>query len=545
MRVHANRARRPTTRIVPDALVDGNCFGSHPQSGAECQYNLDFTARADVESDRGNFQGAYPPLFYATMGIFAGEDILASAVIMRFVNVALLVALATASFLLLPHSRRATLVWSWLITVVPLGVFLLASNNPSSWAITGVGISWLALLGYFETTGWRRRGLGAIFVIAAIIAAGARADAAVYTLFGVAAVLILTFAPTREFLRLAILPVVMVVACGLFVLSSRQAQYSVNGFDGGGAPPLDGGEPLSGFNLVAYNLLNMPFLVSGIFGNGWGLGWLDTTMPPIVAFAAICAFAVAGFTGMTSMNARKALVAVAGFLTIWLLPTFVLVQGGDVVGQNVQPRYILPLVVLFGGVLLLSVGSRKVRFTRVQRYVLVAVLSGANFVALHMNLRRYVTGDDAPGLNLDAGSEWWWPGVPFSANAVWIVGSLAFALAAVVLVREVSEAPQKWQSAANLPLSVGHADDAVSNARPLVSRADTATVDEGADAWQLVGSEVPVFSVVGLDDGSIDGIAELESSEAEGGELLVGVEGIVDQDGRTPVLEGANGGEDA
>jgi hypothetical protein len=44
-----------------------------------------------------------------------------------------------------------------------------------------------------------------------------------------------------------------------------------------------------------------------------------------------------------------------------------------------------------------------------------------------VNIRRYVTGDDRQGLDLNAGAEWWWQGFPVGPVWVWVVGSLAFA----------------------------------------------------------------------------------------------------------------------
>ena len=57
-------------------------------------------------------------------------------------------------------------------------------------------------------------------------------------------------------------------------------------------------------------------------------------------------------------------------------------------------------------------------------------------MALHLNIRRYVTGIDASGVNLDAGAEWWWAG-PVGPTAVWLLGSLAYALLVWIVVREL------------------------------------------------------------------------------------------------------------
>lgn len=57
----------------------------------------------------------------------------------------------------------------------------------------------------------------------------------------------------------------------------------------------------------------------------------------------------------------------------------------------------------------------------------MGALSIANLVALQVNIRRYVTGSDAQGLNLGAGAEWWWSGLPVGPTAVWLIGALSFA----------------------------------------------------------------------------------------------------------------------
>src|SRR5690606_29258474 len=125
--------------------------------------------------------------------------------------------------------------WGWLISTVPLGVFLLASNNPSAWAVTGVGSAWIALLGYFETTGRRRVALGVVFAAAVLLAAGSRGDGALYVGFAIAVVLVLTVARTRRFVLSAILPVVMGLVALAFFLVARQIQAGFAGFGGEGA----------------------------------------------------------------------------------------------------------------------------------------------------------------------------------------------------------------------------------------------------------------------------------------------------------------------
>jgi hypothetical protein len=425
------------TRTVPDELAGIACFARQPEVSAACQDAL-FASADVVETDHGNWIGAYPPVYYAVMGVFAGPDIQASALLMRFVTIVLFLGITIALYVLLPPARRPTLLWAWLITTLPLGVFLLASNNPSSWALIGVGSAWLALLGYFETTGRRRIALGALFAASTLMAAGSRADSAVYVGFAIFLVLLLRFARTRAYLLQAILPVAMGIVALVLLLGASQSANSTGGFTGeGSALPGPGGlgsgeEDLTGFALFAYNALNIPFLWAGVFGT-YGLGWLDTSMPWIVPLAAIAVFVAVGVAGLGRKDPRTAIAVALTGVVLWVAPLYVLQAGGDTIFEGVQPRYLFPLIVLLGGLLVLVPADRVLSFSRLQGYTIAAALAVADFVALHMNIRRYVTGTDGAGPNLDAGAEWWWS-MPIGPTAVWIIGSIAYGALVFLLV---------------------------------------------------------------------------------------------------------------
>lgn len=437
----------PGAHRIPVALADISCFQRDPAKSAACQNGLfdgGLPGRT-VVTDRGNFYGEYPPLYYAVMGMFAGADVQVSALVMRAFTILLFVALLTALYLLLPLDRRPTLLIGWIVTTLPLGVFLLASNNPSAWAAIGVGASWIALLGYFETAGIRRVALGALYVLAVLMAAGSRGDAAAYAGFATALVLVYVFRPRRQFLLAAILPVVMGLVALAFLLRAGQIGSGIGGFsevDSSAAGGGDSAATSSGPGVFGYNALNVPFLWTGVFGE-WGLGWLDTSTPSLVTFGALGAFAVAGFLGVRRVTWRKAVLVGMTALVLWALPLYVLQQGGQTVGHMLQPRYLLPLIVLLGG--LLALGAPYVRWTRGQLLVVAGALSVAHFVALHTNLRRYLTGVDTGGLNLNAGIEWWW-NVPFSPMLVWIVGSLAYAGLLVLVAARMPLRPPRVEA---------------------------------------------------------------------------------------------------
>lgn len=419
-----------TSRTLPGEFESVTCYAQNPDWSAVCQKELWAVAPDTWQSNRGNFAGEYPPVYYAAMHLFAGADLQSSALTMRLVNAALFVALATALVALLPIGRRRTLLWGWLVALIPLGIFLIPSNNPSGWAVTGVGTAFLALLGWFETTGRRRWALGALYLVGVVMAAGSRGDSGVYVVGATLTVLILTAARTRSWALAAILPAVGVVVAIAFFMTAGQSGVGATGFTSDGTtgvrPGSNGEPPLSGFALAAYNLLMLPFLWTGVWGT-WGLGWFDTLMPAIVPWAATAAFVAVGFAGLGRLDWRKAIALSGVLLVLIALPVYVLTAGGDRIGEQLQPRYLLPLILLFALLLVTEPPGRPLRFTRAQLLLVLGALAVAHLVALHINLRRYVTGTDQQGVNLDVGAEWWWTGFPTGPTAVWVVGALAYA----------------------------------------------------------------------------------------------------------------------
>lgn len=429
-----------TERVVPEALVKSSvCFAHHPERSAGCQKDTFELNPVPTElTQRGNFVRQYPPVYYAAMNMFVSSNIELSVVLMRLFNAVVFVAMTTALFALLPLTRRPALVWGWLASTVPLGLFLIASNNPSSWAIVGVGSAWIALLGYLESNGRRKVGLGLIFALSVIMAAGSRGDAALYAGFAIALVLLLRFRNERRFWLDAILPIVMGVVAALFVLTSRQSQLGVEGLPS--APVSDptavavAAQSGDSIGHIAALLFNVPSLWAGVFGY-WGLGWVDTDMPAIVTFGAIAVAVGVVFTGLRVMTWRKAIALGATGILLVIIPTWVLYQGGHQVGQEVQPRYLLPLIVMFIGLAMVSATGRGPRLTRTQRILVGVTLSVAQLVALYMNMRRYIQGD-APGVgwNLDQYTLWWWD-IAVSPMTVLATGSLAFGAMMWILLR--------------------------------------------------------------------------------------------------------------
>src|SRR5690606_33876128 len=176
---------------VPGALVDAACYAFDSAESAACQHALDFTGAPDTVTERGNFHGAYPPVFHGVLSVFVGHDIQASVVLMRVFISLVFTALATALFVLLPRVRRPTLAWSWARAAVPLGRLVGSTIKPTGWAVAGAGCALIAPAGFLGTRGGRQAALGASFALTVVMASGSRGAASLYLILAIVAVLIL------------------------------------------------------------------------------------------------------------------------------------------------------------------------------------------------------------------------------------------------------------------------------------------------------------------------------------------------------------------
>ncbi|MFT6973480.1 MAG: hypothetical protein ACJAV4_000709 [Pontimonas sp.] len=430
---------------IPEALREGiYCYYHNPKQSAGCQPILDGTdPRPDVPFAQNNqSRGLYPDGYYQFQSLFKVDSIQATALNIRFVNLSLFLVVGVGLFFALPSRLRNTWVWMWVLGLVPLGLFIIPSSNPSSWAITGVAAGWIALLGYLETSRGRSWLLGGIFLAMAGFTVSARIDSVLYLAF--ASVLAIWLSPTRgRALVKKMWPAVIAVpfvAVQLFLNPANLERV----FEGIGQrsevyenplPWVSASEVLDGsafdWALLWNNLWEIPGLWLGVFGGfPWGsLGWLDTAMPQVVLVGTMTVLGGVLFVALRTANRKKILALLVALSALWFMPLYLLQLGGFQAGEEVQPRYLIPLMMVFLGVVVLTPSGAPIVQEKNLRWLIVAGLGIANAVALHTNIRRYTTGVQVQGFNLDSPREWWWPFFPdfIGPTMVWAVGTLAFA----------------------------------------------------------------------------------------------------------------------
>jgi hypothetical protein len=185
------------------------------------------------------------------------------------------------------------------------------------------------------------------------------------------------------------------------------------------------------WSLLWANTWDIPGLWAGVFGGWpWGaLGWLDTIMPQVVPISVLTVVLLVAYLAMREGSWPKRLTVVLVLLLMWAIPLYLLQLGGFRAGEQFQPRYLLPLIIVVIGFLLLTRDGQPLLKDKFGRLAAVLALSLANAIALHTNFRRYITGINYQNLNLNDPKEWWWFSLPnwVGPNLVWVVGSVAFA----------------------------------------------------------------------------------------------------------------------
>lgn len=420
-------------RRVPVAFNVARCYAFAPDVSGGCQggvvasreHVLESTARGQY----GSTANYYPPVFFRVLSTASTADIQGSVVTMRLFNSLVFVLVVGACYALAAPGLRRALVVGVGATLVPLAAFMIASINPGSWAFTSAATTLVAAVVHMTARGTRRVLLsGALLTLTVFLGAGARGDAGLFAAVSIGAAFLITLRLERGWFLRAVYPTaIALVATALFF---NTGQTSTGPQDGGGSF-----EPGRLFNTA----MNVPDLWVGTFGR-WAMGWVDipvVAMVWVIAFGLYATLVVTGIRGIGRLHG----LAVAGMaFALWVVPTYAQYNTGAPVGSFVQPRYVLPLVVMLVMTVLVRLDRPWPVISRGQRWFVVGALGFANALALHGTLQRFVWGIDVTGLNLNVATEWWWPwGVVPSPMVLWVLGSAVFVALLAVATKPLTE----------------------------------------------------------------------------------------------------------
>jgi len=382
--------------------------------------------------------GDYPGYYYTFMHMFVEDDVDRAILVMRWVNFSFAVVLYGAALLLLGGAQRRLLTYTLICGALPINLYFTTSINPSSWAFTGVVSLWIGLEGFFTSHGARRVGLGCVAILGTVLAAAARTDSAMYCAIIAFAMTVFHFRGVWKRKLLLFLPLAAALVGSLSYLSTRQASTLTVVSESGEAQVWTFWGSVS---LFLSNVAHLPAFLLRFWT--MDLGWSDVPSPYSLGICLLLITIVwVGYCfirGRCDWHKVAALVIVGG--SIYGLPVLFMQMQKTYLGVwGFQARYIFPLMMVFFGVAM--TGSPRTDPPRLPWWLsipcLVALLI-AHGRLLHILIRRYVTGLDVTGFNLNPGAEWWRGAGP-SPMGTWILGTagLAVALASYLVLTTTS-----------------------------------------------------------------------------------------------------------
>ena len=375
--------------------------------------------------------------YYKSMAKFANEYYVLSLIIMRIVNGLIFLAVLFFSLYLLPHQLRQAFSISTLVVSVPLGIYLFSSINTSAWIAIGAIGSWVALysmfMGFQDKNSKINRTVLQIFLylLSSFLLISSRSDGIYFfsiILFSMILFFILPY--IKNFLNTYLSkPIINLI---IFLFSFTLVLFSFFYFrDLANITYIDDNFDFS--DRLFENIYRLPHLLLGPLGT-WGLGWLDIWLSPITYVLMILIFFGLLFSSLKFLDLRHAVPLMIFMTSAIVLPLIILQTSGYLVGEWVQPRYILPLYYPILGLALFSyVGKQK--FPSAQLFTIIFFTSIAHSFALFSNLERYSRGQNTLSYDLTVGLEWWWDQVP-SPNLIWIIGSVSFIIFFILITQK-------------------------------------------------------------------------------------------------------------
>ncbi len=396
--------------IAAGAVNSAFCFATKPEVTGECT-SSEVNSTEMILTDRvNNIQQLYPGGYYRVMSVFVGADVEKSVYLMRLFSVLVVSALMAALIRVVPNGiRQATLI-AIAVTFIPLGMFLVASTNPSGWAISGTLFFFAFGLALLYRSSWRHRGtrLTAVALcVSALMAMSSRVDSAAFiSVVTVAVFIVAGWRRVKGNIPGSILVLALAVAGAVtyFLVTPIQASGDL-------------GTSEQTSNLLWTNFVEFPYLVQGIVG-GWPLGWNDTPLPAFISVIGLLVIGAIAYVGLSHLWVNKVVVLVVTFMAFVGFPLVFMQTQGIAVGEVVQSRYLLPLFAVLITVVMIPARVKKpIEIQRNPAIVIAVGLWISSSLAIWTNAHRYSSTE---GGNSGGFSDL------FSVDIVWAYGPPLF-----------------------------------------------------------------------------------------------------------------------
>ncbi len=384
--------------------------------------------------------------YYNFLNNFVSDNIIASVVIMRFINVFILSVCIVFAFIYLRKDIFVGTVFSFMTVGLPLGFYLVTSINTTSWVILGSIFLIPYIFEIITNLSIRTIPLIIVTMLLTYIYLGSRQDGILFLGISIVSSLPILAYKMKNFnffikklknKNFFILIVTLISLTTLYLIYFVSIEISKRA----GLGLYASTQNVTNWD-IAYRFTS---LISGALG-GWGLGSLEVDMPGVVSISSIFIFFSVIFIslGKSVIHSKLTLMIYAYFLifVIWIF----LFKSQLFVGQWLQPRYIIPIMFSLMSTSFIGI-KQDLDKTFISQIKIFIFLSTACFaIGQHTLLRRYTHGLDELYLNLDQNKEWWWNFLPISPMQLLIIGTISYFTTWLILLKQLNSNQQLIQS---------------------------------------------------------------------------------------------------
>jgi hypothetical protein len=377
---------------IPQRLVEvGKCYFLDSQTTSVCEESI---AQIEVAPERIYGDTKY---YHFLSNFISLDSIDKSTIQLRVVNSLLSSLVIFLIVVLTTRSIYLPILVSWITVNIPLGFFILSSVNPSSWLYIFAFTCLPFVYKLFQQKDSPTLVSSKILILIAtlIFALEGRPDTLLFASIFAVSLLPIIFNTTINNEKFKTLT--YVVTFFMFIPLTNVVWNRSNLVN------------FREFKIGEWEILtSLPSIITGVFG-GWGLGSLETTMPPITYIGSFVTILFILFMSLRFINKSESITYILLGFFAFLIPFFVLVRSNLRVGEWVQPRYILPIFYALVGLCLIVI----FRSFKTKPLLLVTnflfVISTISFsFALHTFYRRYTVGLDNYSLIFREPDSWWW-----------------------------------------------------------------------------------------------------------------------------------------
>lgn len=418
--------------IVLTPYVSDFCFNRSPDLPANCVNELpDSTLVGHQRFDGKDFR----VLYYLALNPLSNLGPEVGVTLMRFVNIMIFVLLLASLLILGTNRVSLSAAIGLLMTFVPQGLYLISSVNPSSWAVTAVGLNWAFLLEVRAAQTTRKRAFFTVCWALTIILSLARLDSFGLLLFSTVAVVV--FDSRSSITKNKQIGVSLFVLIAMTYFAHQFDLFQIL-FASIRKTFLD--QRADFFIYWIVHLIDIPAFSYGFNFEDFGAlgGSLEILLPTLVPIIMSGLFITLVCCTFRNYSWRLVLFGASSIIFLFLILIQQLAAESTYNPYWVQGRYILPFIsFLLGFSVYLSLQGPILLVQLFTAKLTSVGISIAHSLVLLTVIQRYSVGSNKKFVSiLDSTS---WNYVPYIGGiVVWLVGTVAFAIFAWLLSTAVA-----------------------------------------------------------------------------------------------------------